>query len=262
MELFLELRNNTYDKPSNSRFQLHVHDEYEIYLFLEGDTRYIVEANSYHLTPGDVIIIRKNQMHRAFHLSEKRYQSLVMWVSPEFFAANHCEEYEEPFMHPEALGSKIEAETVRSSGLYDAFMRLRKYSDGCTAYDRPVVRGIVMEILYLLRKTKAFSVAEEGNTRLKPVFSYINANFTKPLTLEMIAEQCFISKYHLCHIFPEVTGLTVHRYITQKRLAYAHALIRDGMSLGSAAASAGFSTYSSFYRAYLDAFGHMPLVDK
>ncbi len=262
MEQFLELRNLIYENPSNDNFQLHVHDQYEIYMFLEGDTRYIVEADTYPLRHGDVMIIRKNQMHRAYQLSSKRYQSLVLWVSPEFFIANDCAEYEEQFMHPEELGSKIDAETARSSGLYDAMMRLRKYSNRCTEPDQPVIRGIALEILYLIQNIKHYSAAEQGNARLRTVFSYINSNFTTPISLDSISEKCFISKYHLCHIFPEVTGLTVHKYITSKRLAYAHSLIREGITLTRAAEAAGFSTYSSFYRAYIAEFGHPPVQDK
>ncbi len=262
MENFLELRNLIYENPSNKNFQLHVHDQYEIYMFLEGDTRYIVEADTYPLRHGDVIIIRKNQMHRAYQLSRKRYQSLVLWISPEFFIANDCEEYEEQFMHPGELGSKIDAEITRSSGLYDAMMRLRKYSNRCTEPDQPVIRGIALEILYLIRNIKSYSAAEQGNIRLKTVFSYINENFTKPISLDSIAESCFISKFHLCHIFPEVTGLTVHQYITSKRLAYAHSLIREGVTISRASETAGFSTYSSFYRAYVAEYGRSPAQDK
>lgn len=262
MEQFLRLRNRIYENPIGGSFRLHVHEKYEIYMFLEGDTHYVVEADTYPLRPGDVIVIRKNQMHRAHHQSQKRYQSLVLWVSPEFFSANGCEEYEEQFIHPEAHGSKIDAATVRSSGLYDAMMRLRKYSNRCTEPDKPVIRAIAMEILYLIQNIKSYSAAEQGNARLQSVFSFINANFTKPITLEDIAENCFISKYHLCRIFPEITGLTVHRYIISKRLAYAYSLIREGVNLGRAAEAAGFGTYSSFYRAYLDEFGRSPALDK
>ncbi len=258
----LRLRKRTFEAPMSADFHLHVHEEYEIYMFLAGDTQYIVEANTYPLRPGDVIIIRKNQMHRAFHLSQKLYQSLVLWVSPEFFIANRCEEYETQFIHPEEFGSKIDANTVRSSGLYDAMMRLWKYSNGGTDLHKPVARATSMEILYLIQNIKSYSAAEQRNPQLESIFSYINANFTKPITLADIAESCFISKYHLCHIFPAATGLTVHRYIISKRLAYAHSLMQEGLKLGQAAEASGFATYSSFYRAYLEEYGHSPTLDK
>ena len=46
--------------PSNSNYQLHRHEEYEIYMFLEGDSKYVVEDKTYPLKPDDIIIIKKN----------------------------------------------------------------------------------------------------------------------------------------------------------------------------------------------------------
>ena len=68
----------------------------------------------------------------------------------------------------------------------------------------------------------------------------------------------FISKYHLCHIFKQATGLTVHGYITDKRLTYAYELYGEGKNLSDAAALAGFSCYSAFYRAYTKKYGMPP----
>ena len=60
------------ENPSNVNFQLHNHDSYEIYMFLEGDAKYIVEGNTYSLEPCDMIIIRKHEMHRVFHNSSTK----------------------------------------------------------------------------------------------------------------------------------------------------------------------------------------------
>ncbi|MBQ7793297.1 MAG: AraC family ligand binding domain-containing protein, partial [Clostridia bacterium] len=82
---------------SNSHFMLHSHDEYEIFFFIEGDSHYVVEGNIYSLTPGDVIVIRKHQMHRVFHNSPKSYKRIVLMVSPAFFQNMQCGEYEQAF---------------------------------------------------------------------------------------------------------------------------------------------------------------------
>lgn len=71
--------------PSNEHFYLHTHSAYEIFFFLEGDAKYIVEEKQYDLAPGDIIIIRKNEMHRIFHNSNKKYRRIVIMVTPEFF---------------------------------------------------------------------------------------------------------------------------------------------------------------------------------
>lgn len=236
--------------PSNEHFQLHFHDNYEIYLFLEGDTRYVIEENVYSLEPCDIIIIKKNQMHRAYHNSSAEYRRIVLNISPDFFPATSCPEYESAFLHDHRQGSKITAETVRSSGLYDAFLRAKKYSEDFENPYTPIVRSIVTEILYLINHIETYSISDISNPRLKEIISYLNEHFTEPISLDTLAEKFYLSKYHLCHIFSEGTGLTVFQYLTNKRLTMADELIRSGSSINDAAVAAGFSHYMSYYRAH------------
>ena len=74
----------------------------------------------------------------------------------------------------------------------------------------------------------------------------------------MLCEKFFVSKYYLCHIFKESTGLTVHEYVKQKRLNLAKEFVSDGKTLTEAAILSGFSDYSSFYRAYTKEHNQKP----
>ena len=60
------------------------------------------------------------------------------------------------------------------------------------------------------------------------------------------------------HRFKEVTGYTLHQYISQKRLVWAGELIRSGMPVMKAAEQAGFSEYSTFLRAFRGTFHMSP----
>ena len=60
------------------------------------------------------------------------------------------------------------------------------------------------------------------------------------------------------HRFKDVTGYTVHQYISQKRLLRAGELIRQGVPVMKAAEQAGFSDYSTFLRAFQKTFHMSP----
>lgn len=246
-------------KPSNENFHLHLHDEYEIFMFLEGDAKYVVEGNVYDLEPYDVIVIKKYQMHKVFHNSPARYRRTVLTVSPEFFKEYNCPEYEESFITlSDNTGNKISADIVKKSGMYDAIMRLKKYSDNFCDHTSPITRACITEILYIINGLKNHSVQASTIPHLKEIITYINNNFTKKITLNMLEDKFYISKYHLCHIFPQATGLTVHQYISKKRLALAKELIDAGNTMNESAIYAGFNNYSSFYRAFVSEYGHSP----
>ena len=85
MEKLFKFSGGLIQAPSNENFQLHLHESYEVLLFLKGDTRYIVEENIYSLYPGDMIIIRKGQMHRAYHNSPTDYDRIIFSIYSDFF---------------------------------------------------------------------------------------------------------------------------------------------------------------------------------
>lgn len=236
---------------TNERFFLHSHDFYEILLFIQGDSSYIIEGNTYKLNPYDLIVQRKNEMHRIYHHSVSTYERAIISVQPNFFKELNCPELEAEFLK-QTHGSmnRIEAEKCVSSGLYDAFMRLQKYSNNFQDNYTPVVTAVITEILYLINNVNLFSKDDTPDSQLKSVISYINNNYTNDISLDELAEQFYVSKYHLCRIFKEGTGITIHNYITNKRLMRVKELRAEGHSMSEAAMLAGFGNYSSFYRAY------------
>lgn len=245
--------------PSNEHFQLHSHNEYEIYMFLKGDSTYVVEEKNYCLSPNDIIIIRKHEMHRVFHNTPAEYRRIVLSIAPEFFSSFGCAEYEKAFSENDCnIGNKINSKTVRLSGLYDAVMRLKTYSNNFSELYTPIAYSTMVEILYLINEISLFDTAESIDLPIRNVIHYINNNFTNEISLDMLCEQFYISKYHLCRIFKEATGHTVQGYIKQKRLTMANELVKEGRTLTDAAMFSGFSNYSSFYRAYMKSYHKNP----
>lgn len=248
---------------SSYLFQLHGHDRYEILLFLEGDSNYVIEDRSYPLEPYDLTIVRKHQLHRMHHNSATPYHRIVLFVESEFFKQFKCTEYEKQFSDISTnVGNKIPASIVRSSGIYDAFMELKRFSANYTIdADSPIMYSCIVKILYLIHQTKQFSLPEYPNKTVSAVVQYLNNNFTREITLDMLAEKFYISKYHLCKVFMNATGLTIHKYVQLKRFAMIRDLRVNGMNLLDASLQAGFLNYSSFYRAYVNEYGLAPTKD-
>ena len=240
------------EKSSNESFFLHSHNEYEIYMFLEGDSNCIVENKTYPLSPGDVLIFRRNEMHRVYHNKKTPYKRFILMISPEFFKKYDCVQYENVFKDISFDESnKISAEIVKTSGIYESIKRLKKYTDCFESQDSPVAAAIVTEILYLIGTVPSFEPPAKGGTVIKEIISYINNNISGDISLERLSEKFFVSKYHLCHSFKKSTGLTIKEYVIQKRLALSAQYSQSGKTLTEAAAMAGFKDYSAFYRAYV-----------
>ena len=249
---------DTIAQANNDNFFLHNHDFYEILMFSEGNSEYIVEGNTYTLEPGDIIVIRRNEMHRIFHKTQCDYARTIIYLYPEFFLENHCPEYELPFANTEKEGNKISAELARKTGLTDAFARLKTYAQAAHGADAPVCRSTVIEILYLINKINSFLGDDSHDDLVKQILLYINNNFAETINLDSLSDRFFVSKYHICKIFKNGTGHTVHSYVTRKRITRVRELRKQGKSISEAAYLSGFGNYTSFYRAYLKEFGSPP----
>ena len=96
------------------------------------------------------------------------------------------------------------------------------------------------------------------NQNLVKALNFINENYHKELTLEIIAKNIFISQNELCSIFKKHLGTTVKKYITSRRITKAKLLLKKGKTVSETAALCGFEDYSSFIRAFGRVTGMSP----
>lgn len=78
------------------------------------------------------------------------------------------------------------------------------------------------------------------------------------LTIDQLAEQFFVSKYHLMHEFSQKTDTSVYRYLMQQRLHAVCELLGRGTVPNEAYLLCGFKDYANFYRAFRSAYGQSP----
>ena len=64
--------------PQKKDFNLHIHDNCEIFCFLHGDADYFVEGSIYHLHKGDIIITRQSEAHYLIVKSDAEYERNVI----------------------------------------------------------------------------------------------------------------------------------------------------------------------------------------
>lgn len=50
------------------------------------------------------------------------------------------------------------------------------------------------------------------------IVEYINNNIEEDITIDELAEYCYLSKFHLSREFKRHTGTIIHKYIVQKEL--------------------------------------------
>lgn len=89
--------------------------------------------------------------------------------------------------------------------------------------------------------------------------AYIATNFDNPISVDEIAQATHSSAFHLCRVFRQYTGKTLHHYLNQVRLkASLEYVAEPDISLTDIGLALGYASHSHFTKAFRQAFGSPP----
>ncbi|HNS85794.1 MAG TPA: AraC family transcriptional regulator, partial [Parvularculaceae bacterium] len=82
--------------------------------------------------------------------------------------------------------------------------------------------------------------------------------FDEEHTISDLARDVGMSAFHFARIFSELVGAPPHRYLAERRLAAARAMIEGGAGVTEACYACGFNNLSHFTRSFARRFGAPP----
>jgi AraC-like DNA-binding protein len=94
----------------------------------------------------------------------------------------------------------------------------------------------------------------------RKVIALIRQRYHESLSLDGIAVHCAVSKYHLCRLFREATGLTIGGYLSQVRIDRACTFLSAGANVTQACNESGFGNLSYFSKIFRAHTGKSPGV--
>ena len=88
---------------------------------------------------------------------------------------------------------------------------------------------------------------------------FLASGFEKPTSIAELARHCDVSPFHLCRIFKNAHGISIHKYRLQLRLKAALVKLAEGeKDLTQLALSLGFPSHSHFTNSFRACFGIPP----
>jgi AraC family transcriptional regulator len=95
--------------------------------------------------------------------------------------------------------------------------------------------------------------------KLKRVIDLIEARFAEAITLRELAAEACLSVFHFSRLFRQATGLSPHRYVTERRVQEAQRKLMLGRSsLLEIALETGFGSQINFIRTFRKSTGLTP----
>ncbi len=260
-------------------YLIHSHPFYELYYFSEGDVDYLISGVEYKLKPDTMVVIMPNEFHGIRVNSAQTYDRWTLHFDPDLLSVERrsflLSALPKPIVGTESAEGEVAArvmprflEEANKLGLrsaFESFDTLPEMPEEIQRQMIPIFMEALLARLYTVMARAPRAEEEKGKRRssniARQVTEYINMHFTEKLTLDMLSEKFYISKSHLNLSFRKATGTSVIDYLIYKRVSYAQQLLINGLFAAQAATLAGFSDYTSFYRAYVKHFDHSPNQD-
>lgn len=248
---------------------LHYHDFYEIIYILDGEFSSLVDNVTYFLKKGDFLLIGRNVLHKYHFIEGKHSRSrrIVLWITRQMLDRLSGGEQDLSLCLERGKGAVYHFPLHYEGILHELLVRAAMTDvpdmegmKGKRLYDRA---QLTLFFLYLneLCEKDAFSSGEKTQVHhelVEQVNDYIEAHMQEAVSLDELAEQVHMSKYHFLRRFKELTGTTVHVYLNNKRLIHACELLQEGEAVGEVWGRCGFSDYSSFLRNFRKEYGMSP----
>jgi len=245
----------------------HLHDWYEIYLFIGGDVEYFVEKDKYRLRYGDILVFNSMEVHKPTFFSDAPYERSCIHFAPEALRRYGCADmdllscFEQ---RPHGSGNLIRMQGKQQEEFVAAVRQLcdaerNKAVGADTERLALMLRVMVLLNRAFVKQNRAERKVHKGGAVYR-VLDYIDANLDQQFDLDDIASACFLSKGYLCRAFKQYTGSTIHRYILNKRVSRAKQLLLDGHNVTETCAMSGFNDYSNFIRSFSGVTGVSPGV--
>ena len=250
--------------PGGANVDYHYHEFCKLLLLVSGRGGYVVDGQRYLLHPGDAVLIGSRSAHRPELEEDTAYERIIIYISPDFLQKSSTADCDLNELFSSRRTPVLRLKEAERKKVFAMAAALEKELSG-DGFGREILcTGALLRLLVEIGRAQQQAGAQNpgpvtpDDPRVVEWMGYLDRHFSEDLNMDTLAEQFFISKFHMMRLFRAETGFTIHTYLLQRRLLAARQLIERGMLATEACYRCGFRSYSSFTRAYSKHFGTTP----
>jgi AraC-like DNA-binding protein len=240
-------------------FTNHWHKHIEFLYFISGKAA--IECNSieYIAQSGELIVMNSNDLHAGVSLSDDLFYYAII-LDPSLVQSHAMDAVETKFITPikENLilfNNKIEHDLPIKNNLLSIVRELDNQELG---YELSIKSHLFAILTLLLRSYVAqiltfndYKARMINLERFTPILEYIDSNFHQEITVELLADQAGLSRFHFSRLFKELTGKSVTDYVNNARIRRAEYLLRNTpLTISEIALTVGYRDIYYFSRIF------------
>lgn len=223
----------------------HTHNHVELFYIVGGNGQFLIEDRLYPVNTNHLVIINPNVTHTEVGLNAQPLEYIVLGIEGVELSINNNSNGQ--FCILDHFESMDITSCLRNI-LREMELKQPGFEDICQAF---------MEILIIrLMRSTGLSVPETpqnnvGNHQCATVRRYIDQHFKESLTLDQLAEEAHMNKFHLSHAFKREYGISPINYMISRRLEESKYLLAEtDLSMSQIAQLLGFSSLSYFSQVF------------
>lgn len=245
-------------------------DVYTVFYSDSAPFKLLIHNHAYWVKPDSILIIKPFEYAHPLPCETETVTGFLLFVHPNYLT-NLLQYYEnwnscflsdtKDFIHvriPQAvtvaafehLFAHLHASPGFGSNLFAHHACLEFLLSLCQSFEPSRTESIPSDQLYVDYSVSGLS--------FKELLSFIDANFTKELTLTYFSKALFISDSYLCRTFKAYTGITINHYINARRISLSQNYMAKGCNISQALSQCGFREYSTFLKSFKKHAGCTP----
>lgn len=247
-------------------FPMHLHDDLEVILVLDGSVSVKCGYQEQVLKEGDVFLANKRELH-SLHKTKEPNIVMMLHINMEYFK-KYYDELNDAFFVMDMEHKQIDGiETLRTLMASIMMEMLQKGYQ----YEEKVIESVHNLITCLLSdfvfQDNAEIIAGERNrndavlaARLHRVIEYMYANYDRKLTLNEIADNEGLSLFYLSHVIKDMTGMSFQDLLSYIRVEASEKLVLGTpRKIGAISEDVGFSAVRYYIKHFEQWYGMHPL---
>ena len=241
----------------------HYHQYYEIFYLLSGKCRFLLKDNLYSLEKGDLVFIAPGELHHSLYYPGITCDIVALYFKEDFLIPGlftHLQQKNTLPVHS-FMGS---VPSLYQEEFQTLLARMLSESMEIDEHSPAFMTCHLNELLLLLIRHSVMSEAEPELINAKEAdimtaAKYIYRNFTKPLTLDEVADVAGLSPTYFSKKFKLLTGMGFKEYLNYIRLKHASAaLLNTASSITDIALEYGFNDSNYFKDLFKKEYGKSP----
>ncbi len=234
----------------------HSHSHYELYFLLSGKRIYLFDDVSFTVSPRSLVVVPPKLRHMT---SGGDFERTLIRVFPQVLTA-----YQESVLNELITQKTYQISSPAWETINDCFQQMFTLTENEPYYDDKML-SLFSYILYLLEKDfKEQSPAPIEQKKfpviIYQIIEYINQNYQKKISLEMIAEHFNYSVSYIKKQFKKYNSRSLYDYILVLRIEEAkHLLATTTKKMEKIAEECGFPSANYFSLIFKRKTGMSPL---